>query len=176
MFSLNFKFGINCMKAQSNFPEFFGGFRTYWVNLKTISWVCRSLMCCVLSLSLSQGGCIYKLENFILEHLLILGGVGIGIAFLQVRNPLFPIIYALLLLFIYSILILCFLFSFEDFWNALYLLSVSKFKRGALLRPCILYLNTKNTFTVLKFYFCIYLPVVLRCRVNILCKVVDSSL
>ncbi|XP_060764831.1 CD151 antigen isoform X2 [Neoarius graeffei] len=36
-----------------------------------------------------EGGCIYKLENFILEHLLILGGVGIGIAFLQIFGMLF---------------------------------------------------------------------------------------
>ncbi|KAF5907573.1 pseudouridylate synthase 7 isoform X1, partial [Clarias magur] len=30
-----------------------------------------------------EGGCISKLEEFILQHLVILGGVGIGIAFLQ---------------------------------------------------------------------------------------------
>lgn len=31
-----------------------------------------------------QGGCITKLENFIQEHLKIIGAVGLGIAFVQV--------------------------------------------------------------------------------------------
>lgn len=35
---------------------------------------------------LSQGGCISKLEEFILQHLIILGSVGLGIAFIQVNN------------------------------------------------------------------------------------------
>lgn len=34
----------------------------------------------------SQGGCISKLEEFILQHLLILGSVGLGIACIQVNN------------------------------------------------------------------------------------------
>lgn len=33
---------------------------------------------------LLKGGCITKLENFILEHLKIIGAVGIGIACVQV--------------------------------------------------------------------------------------------
>ncbi|RXM30032.1 CD151 antigen [Acipenser ruthenus] len=33
-----------------------------------------------------EGGCITKLENFILEHLRIIGAVGIGIACVQVRG------------------------------------------------------------------------------------------
>ncbi|XP_026774527.3 CD151 antigen isoform X1 [Pangasianodon hypophthalmus] len=36
-----------------------------------------------------EGGCISKLEDFILQHLLILGGVGVGIAFLQILGMLF---------------------------------------------------------------------------------------
>ncbi|KAM9496636.1 CD151 antigen isoform 2-T2 [Clarias gariepinus] len=36
-----------------------------------------------------EGGCISKLEEFILEHLVILGGVGVGIAFLQIFGMLF---------------------------------------------------------------------------------------
>ncbi|XP_046716003.1 CD151 antigen isoform X3 [Silurus meridionalis] len=36
-----------------------------------------------------EGGCISKLEDSILQHLLILGGVGIGIAFLQILGMLF---------------------------------------------------------------------------------------
>ncbi len=35
---------------------------------------------------LFQGGCISKLEEFILQHLIILGSVGLGIAFIQVSN------------------------------------------------------------------------------------------
>lgn len=35
--------------------------------------------------SYGQGGCIMKLEEFILSQLYILGAVGIGIAFLQVK-------------------------------------------------------------------------------------------
>ncbi|XP_047676089.1 CD151 antigen isoform X2 [Tachysurus fulvidraco] len=36
-----------------------------------------------------EGGCISKLEEFLYQHLLILGGVGVGIAFLQVFGMLF---------------------------------------------------------------------------------------
>uniref|UniRef100_A0A8B9JF59 Tetraspanin n=1 Tax=Astyanax mexicanus TaxID=7994 RepID=A0A8B9JF59_ASTMX len=36
-----------------------------------------------------EGGCISKLEEFILQHLQILGAVGIGIAFLQILGMLF---------------------------------------------------------------------------------------
>lgn len=37
------------------------------------------LCCCVF-----QGGCITKLEQFLADHLLIIGAVGIGVACLQV--------------------------------------------------------------------------------------------
>ncbi|KAL6474430.1 hypothetical protein MHYP_G00179910 [Metynnis hypsauchen] len=36
-----------------------------------------------------EGGCISKLEEFILQHLQILGAVGIGIAFLQILGMIF---------------------------------------------------------------------------------------
>lgn len=123
-------------------------------NLQTISLVCTSLS---MFFFLPQGGCISKLEEFILQHLLILGAVGVGIAFLQVRkNPqhLFQInmcfcqfSYTVFEFFVYYL----FLLSFVDFRNALYLLSVSKFKRRALLRPCILYSNTKTKNTHMVF-------------------------
>lgn len=37
------------------------------------------------AMSFFQGGCIMKLEDFILSQLYILGAVGIGIAFIQVK-------------------------------------------------------------------------------------------
>ncbi|XP_048013630.1 CD151 antigen isoform X2 [Megalobrama amblycephala] len=36
-----------------------------------------------------EGGCISKLEDFILQHLLILGSVGLGIAFIQIFGMIF---------------------------------------------------------------------------------------
>ncbi|XP_042559737.1 CD151 antigen isoform X3 [Clupea harengus] len=36
-----------------------------------------------------EGGCISKLEEFILQHLQILGGVGIGLAFIQLVGMIF---------------------------------------------------------------------------------------
>ncbi|XP_051979432.1 CD151 antigen isoform X1 [Xyrauchen texanus] len=36
-----------------------------------------------------EGGCISKLEEFILQHLLILGSVGLGIAFIQIVGMIF---------------------------------------------------------------------------------------
>lgn len=33
-----------------------------------------------------QGGCITKLEQFLADHLLVIGAVGIGVACLQVRK------------------------------------------------------------------------------------------
>ncbi|TRY97032.1 hypothetical protein DNTS_001443 [Danionella cerebrum] len=36
-----------------------------------------------------EGGCISKLEEFILQHLLILGSVGLGIAFIQIVGMFF---------------------------------------------------------------------------------------
>ncbi|KAA0724694.1 CD151 antigen [Triplophysa tibetana] len=36
-----------------------------------------------------EGGCISKLEEFLLQHLLILGSVGLGIAFLQIVGMIF---------------------------------------------------------------------------------------
>lgn len=32
-----------------------------------------------------QGGCIAKLENFIMDHLKLIGAVGVGVASVQVR-------------------------------------------------------------------------------------------
>lgn len=38
-----------------------------------------------------QGGCISKLEQFLADHLLVIGAVGIGVACLQVQNePVSP--------------------------------------------------------------------------------------
>lgn len=37
---------------------------------------------------LIQGGCITKLERFILDHLKIIGAVGVGIACVQVSKDL----------------------------------------------------------------------------------------
>lgn len=36
-----------------------------------------------------EGGCIHKLEEFLLQHLKILGGVGIGLAFIQLVGMIF---------------------------------------------------------------------------------------
>uniref|UniRef100_A0A673ICU1 Tetraspanin n=1 Tax=Sinocyclocheilus rhinocerous TaxID=307959 RepID=A0A673ICU1_9TELE len=36
-----------------------------------------------------EGGCISKLEEFILQHLIILGSVGLGIAFIQIVGMIF---------------------------------------------------------------------------------------
>lgn len=36
-----------------------------------------------------EGGCVGRLEDFLLQHLLILGGVGIGLAFIQVLGMVF---------------------------------------------------------------------------------------
>lgn len=55
--------------------------------------VCTNTMCCLLydffkkfqPLTL-QGGCITKLEQFLADHLLVIGAVGIGVACLQVRK------------------------------------------------------------------------------------------
>lgn len=142
------------MKDHSNSLEFFGHLSTSsrkFANNFIGLYISEHVF------FLPQGGCISKLEEFILQHLLILGAVGVGIAFLQVRkNPqhLFQInmcfcqfSYTVFEFFVYYL----FLLSFVDFRNALYLLSVSKFKRRALLRPCILYSNTKtkNTHMVL---------------------------
>lgn len=33
-----------------------------------------------------QGGCIAKLENFIMDHLKLIGAVGVGVASVQVRH------------------------------------------------------------------------------------------
>lgn len=33
-----------------------------------------------------QGGCITKLEQFLADHLLVIGAVGVGLACLQVRK------------------------------------------------------------------------------------------
>lgn len=33
-----------------------------------------------------QGGCIAKLENFIMDHLKLIGAVGVGVACVQVRH------------------------------------------------------------------------------------------
>lgn len=33
-----------------------------------------------------QGGCIVKLENFIMDHLKLIGAVGVGVACVQVRD------------------------------------------------------------------------------------------
>lgn len=33
-----------------------------------------------------QGGCIAKLENFIMDHLKLIGAVGVGVASVQVRQ------------------------------------------------------------------------------------------
>lgn len=33
-----------------------------------------------------QGGCIVKLENFIMDHLKLIGAVGVGVASVQVRH------------------------------------------------------------------------------------------
>jgi len=40
----------------------------------------------MLDYSCAQGGCITKLENFILDHLKIIGAVGVGIACVQVST------------------------------------------------------------------------------------------
>lgn len=38
-----------------------------------------------------QGGCISKLEQFLADHLLVIGAVGIGVACLQVKHePVSP--------------------------------------------------------------------------------------
>ncbi|KAK3558773.1 hypothetical protein QTP86_028706, partial [Hemibagrus guttatus] len=53
------------------------GFRDHPSNIYKVEvWLIHS------SFFNNRGGCISKLEEFILQHLLILGGVGIGIAFL----------------------------------------------------------------------------------------------
>lgn len=40
---------------------------------------------------LLQGGCVSKLERFLADHLLVVGAVGIGVAFLQVKRHLSPL-------------------------------------------------------------------------------------
>uniref|UniRef100_A0A3B4C0H9 Uncharacterized protein n=1 Tax=Pygocentrus nattereri TaxID=42514 RepID=A0A3B4C0H9_PYGNA len=116
-----------------------------------------------------EGGCISKLEEFILQHLQILGAVGIGIAFLQVNHNIFIMNVAFCcphVKYSYSFF-LCSVFvtSFQDFWNDLHLLFVSKFKGGTLLRPYIQHSHTKNapTLLILLPTFCCF---VLLCNVN----------
>lgn len=91
------------MKDHSNSLEFFGHLSTSsrkFANNFIGLYISEHVF------FLPQGGCISKLEEFILQHLLILGAVGVGIAFLQVRkkNPApFPDQYVLLPVLIYSI-------------------------------------------------------------------------
>lgn len=54
----------------------------------TACWHCWSILCCK-QRSCLQGGCITKLEQFLADHLLIMGAVGIGVSCLQV-SPMDP--------------------------------------------------------------------------------------
>lgn len=90
----------------------------------------------------SQGGCISKLEDFILQHLLILGSVGLGIAFIQVNNSDINLanIFTPICIFCHigDFNLLPFL-SVPDCWDDFYLLPVSKSERGNILRKKTLY-------------------------------------
>ena len=46
--------------------------------------VCVCVCVCETCLPAFQGGCISKLEQFLADHLLLMGAVGIGVACLQV--------------------------------------------------------------------------------------------
>lgn len=106
-------------------------------------YVCKSdnilRLCWDLSFKLffyvSQGGCISKLEEFILQHLLILGSVGLGIAFIQVNNS--NINSHILLIFVLFCIIIFNLWPslfVPDCRDDFYLLPVSKFERRNILR------------------------------------------
>uniref|UniRef100_A0A8C1S1F4 CD151 molecule n=1 Tax=Cyprinus carpio TaxID=7962 RepID=A0A8C1S1F4_CYPCA len=97
-----------------------------------------------------EGGCISKLEEFILQHLIILGSVGLGIAFIQASNS--DIIPANIFT---PICICCHFIGFNlqpslsvtDCRDDFYLLLVSKFERRNILRKKIIIdTNTKKAF------------------------------
>lgn len=79
-----------------------------------------------------------KLEEFILKQLYILGAVGIGIAFLQVKHrPLNKIQVQRRFKSLYGSLIItfCLFVCFPASGDNIYLLSLSEFARRSLLIP-----------------------------------------